>query len=542
MQKSFIKGSLVLTSALVLGACGNGEETEGSQNGGNEEAAEAEVSREGFPIVEEEITLSILAPGTGNPWEDMPTLQEYSEMTGINLDYTTPPLDDFGTRFNLTFASGDLPDMIYAPGNTVLTPALEVDYGQQGLLIPLNDLIDEYAPNLSALLDERPEIRSAITTPDGNIYALPRVDEGDTSVWPVGPLWYNGAWLEELDAEVPETLDEFYELMVRFRDEDPNGTGVDDTIPISNSGMQHPRLWFLSAFDLNAWGVEEIDGEVRYNPMTENARAYYEFFNKLYEEGLMDGETFSQSDEMKKAKGEANQIGLFQDWFSFFTTARSEEEALNDPMFMPLTSEWSPERTMAGSPGIGRGTFAITSANPNPEATMRWVDYMYSEEGHLFFNDGPEGYYWEWEDEEGGNRVYTEAGAEGGEEYRGTITPTYGLSAPARATQLPPVGGEESDFSVFIREETQEKIEPHAVVAFPLVYLEQEELDEIQAISGDISTFIEEQEAQFITGQLDVKDDSVWDNYTSTLEDMGVNRMIEIYQAAYDRNEAALEE
>lgn len=544
-KHAWAKG-LVLSSMLVLGACNNAGDADDSNpqdtsndSGGSEPSVE--VSRDEFPIVQEEITLSILAPGTGMAeWADMPTMQDYAEKTKINLEYTTPPMDDFSTRFNLTFASGELPDMVFAPGTDVLTPALEVDYGQQGLLIPLNDLIDEYAPNLSALLEERPEVRSAITTPDGNIYALPRVDDGDTAAWPIGPLWYNGAWLDALDAEVPETLDEFYDLMVRFRDEDPNGTGQADTIPISNGGLQHPRVWFLSAFDLNSWGVEAVDGEVRYNPMTENARAYYEFFNQLYEEDLLDQEIFSQSDEMKKAKGQENRIGLFQDWFSFFTTGQTEDEAINNPMFMPLTSEWSPERSMAGSPKMIRGTFAITSANEHPEATMRWVDTMFSEDGTEYFDRGPEGHYWEYEDGEGSTKVMTERAEEEGEEYRGEITPFYGITTPGLGVTLPPLGHEgESAFSQFIREETQEKVEPYSVLAFPLVYLTQEEIDELQGISGDLSTYIEEEEAKFITGQLDVSEDSVWDNYVSTLENMGVDRFVEIYQAAYDRNEAA---
>lgn len=538
MQKKTVIKSLVLSSVLLLSACGNGNGNSGS----NESTNDVEVATEGFPIVDEEITLNLMAPGTGNEWEAMPTMQEYEELTNINLEFTTPPMDDFGTRFNLTFASGDLPDMIFAPGSDVLTPALEVDYGQQGLLLPLNDLIEEYAPNIKALLDENPQVRSAITTPDGNIYALPRVDEGDTAIWPIGPLWYNGDWLDALDAEVPETLDEFYELMIRFRDEDPNGSGQDDTIPISNGGLENPRVWFLSAFGLNSWDVEAIDGQVRYNPTTENARAYYEFFTKLYSEGLIDQEIFSQSDEMKKAKGQQNRIGLFQDWFSFFTTGRSEEEALNDPMFFPLTSEWSPERSMAGSPRMVRGTFAITSANQYPEATMRWVDQMYTEEGAEYFDRGPEGHYWEWEDGEGSTKVYTEQAASEGEEYRGTITPFYGIATPGLGVQLPPIGGEESDFTKFIRESTQENVEPYAEVAFPLVYLEQNEIDELQSIQGDVATYIQEQEAQFITGQLDVTNDADWDNYLSTLENMGIERYVEIYQAAYDRNEAAAAE
>ncbi|MEC6746962.1 extracellular solute-binding protein [Marinilactibacillus sp. XAAS-LB27] len=536
MQKKTIVKSLVLSSVLVLSACGGG-----NGNSGSDDAQDVEVATEGFPIVDEEITLNLMAPGTGNQWESMPTMTEYEELTGINLEYTTPPMDDFGTRFNLTFASGDLPDIIFAPGSDVLTPALEVDYGQQGLLVPLNDLIEDYAPNLNALLDENPELRSSITTPDGNIYALPRVNEGDTAIWPIGPLWYNGSWLDALDEDVPETLDEFYDLMVRFRDDDPNGTGQNDTIPISNGGLENARIWFLSAFDLNSWDVEAVDGEVRYNPTTDNARAYYEYFTKLYSEGIVDQEIFSQSDEMKKAKGQQNVIGLFTDYFSFFTTGRSEDEALNDPMFMPLTSEWSPERSVAGSPRIARGTFAITSANQYPEATMRWVDQMYSEEGAEYFDRGPEGYYWEWEDGEGSTKIYTEEAEAEGEDYRGTITPFYGINTPGLGAQLPPIGGEESDFTVFIRESTQNNLEPYAEVAFPLVYLEQDEIDELQSIQGDVATYIEEQEAQFITGQMDVSDDAVWDNYLSTLENMGIERYVEIYQAAYDRNQQAAE-
>lgn len=540
-KKKSVIGGLVLSSMLILSACGADADSEETNTGAGSDSnggdSSVEVAKEGFPIVEEEITLTIMAPGTGMAeWEDMPTMQDYAEKTNIKLDYQTPPMDDFGTRFNLTFASGDLPDMIFAPGSTVLTPALEVDYGQQGLLIPLNDLIDEYAPNLSKLLEDRPDVRDAITTPDGNIYALPRVDDGDTAAWPIGPLWYNGSWLEALDAEVPETLDEFYDLLVRFRDEDPNGNGEQDEIPISNSGLQHPRVWFLSAFDLNAWGVEAKDDVVQYNPMTDNAREYYKFFNKIYSEGLVDQEIFSQSDEMKKAKGQENRIGLFQDWFSFFTTGQTEEEALINPMFLPLTSEFSPERSVAGSPQMVRGTFAITSANEHPEATIRWVDQMFTEEGTEYFDRGPEGHYWEWEDGEDSTKVMTERAMEEGEEYRGTITPFYGITTPGYGVTLPPLGHEgESDFSKFIREETQEKVEPFSQLAFPLVYLTQEEIDELQGITGDLATYIEEEEAKFITGQIDPNDDADWDNYVSTLENMGVDRYLEIYQAAYDR-------
>src|SRR5699024_11240938 len=82
-------------------------------------------------------------------------------------------------------------------------------------ILPLEDLIDEYAPNIKKLLEENPEIEKSITTTDGHIYALPQISEGHRSIWQ-SPIWYNGNWLDELGVdELPETTDEFYELLKR---------------------------------------------------------------------------------------------------------------------------------------------------------------------------------------------------------------------------------------------------------------------------------------------------------------------------------------
>ena len=97
-----------------------------------------------FPVSEEPLEMSLIAPGTGlAEWKDMPTLQEYEKMTNIKWEYITPPMADFSTRLNLAFASGDLPDVIFAAGSQNLTRGMEVDYGSQGILLPLEDLLAE---------------------------------------------------------------------------------------------------------------------------------------------------------------------------------------------------------------------------------------------------------------------------------------------------------------------------------------------------------------------------------------------------------------
>jgi len=525
---------VALFTMLLFVACSSGDKSGGADEN-------IEVNKEGFPIVDEELEMSLMAPGVGiAEWEDMPALQEYAEKTNISFKYNTPPSDDFATNLNLAFSSGDVADIIYAAGTDDLTPGDEVSYGEQGILLPLEDLIDEYAPNIKALFEENPDIEKSVTTNDGHIYSLPMVSTDHRSIWPTGPIWYNGKWLDALDVEeLPKTTDEFYDLLVRFRDEDPNGNGEADEIPLSNVEMESIRPFLLSAFGLKEQDIQEFDGEVVYGATHENYKEYLKYMNKLYDEKLLDNEVYSQSDDQKKAKGQENRLGAFTDYFSYFTTGETDEEAVNNPMFHPLTSEFSDEPMVPISDGIVRGTFSLTKDNPSPEASIRWVDYFYSEEGGLYINQGPEGYLWEW-DEDGEKKIELETpeGYDSSEDYRATIVPDYGISVPKlgatlRAGEEGYVNKEKSVTDEMTREETKEKMEPFGEVPYPKVYLTNDEQKEINDIQVDLESYVEQMEAKFITGVESI--DDKWDDYVETIEKMNLDRYIEIYQDAYDR-------
>lgn len=501
-----------------------------------------------FPIVDEPIKMSLIAPGTGMAeWKDMPTLKVYEEMTGISWDYITPPMSDFSTRLNLAFASGDLPDVIFAAGSSNLTRGMEVDYGSQGILIPLEGLLEENAPNLMKVLEENPDIKKSITAPDGHIYSLPFINHSTLAIWPLGPMWYNGTWLDALGVEeVPTSVDEFYDLLVRMRDEDPNGNGQADEIPLTDVGLNTIRLYMMASFGMKSNAIEEHDGVVRFAPASENYRGYLEYMNKLYSENLLDKETFIQSGEQKKAKGQNNQIGVFQDWFSFFTLGGGEEEALNNPMFRILTSEQSPETMTVASPRFSTGTFAITNKAADPAAAVRWVDYFYSEEGFAFLNQGPEGYLWKYAENDKGEQIRVMnvdnelLNPDNAEEYRGQITPAYGILVPYYEQTIPRIKDDAEDtveisaFSEFLIAETEEKVTPYAEVPFPITYLTKDEQDAINASATDIRTYVEEMEAKFITGTIELTDQT-WEDYLNTLKQMGIEDYVKVYQGAYDR-------
>ncbi|MGO2101175.1 extracellular solute-binding protein [Vagococcus salmoninarum] len=531
---------VLLFSGVVLIGCSN--TNQGDQD---QQASDVVVETTGFPIVKETLEMTLMAPGTGLvEWDEMATMTDYAEQTNINFKYTTPPLSDFGTKLNLAFASGDLADIIFAAGSN-LTAAMEVDYGEQGILVPLEELIPTYAPNLHQLMEAEPDIRKSITATDGHIYSLPGISRGDTAIWPRGPVWYNGTWLEKLNVtELPKTTDEFYELLLRFKNEDPNDTGAEDSIPMSDSKLDSLRPWLLSAFGIKSLGIEEVGGQVRYAPMTENYQGYLTYMHKLYQEGLIDAEVYSQSDEQKKSKGQNNQLGVFPDWFSYFTTGQTEDEAINNPMFHPLTSPFSETAIVPGSPRLVRGVFAITKDNPSPAASLRWVDHFYSEAGYEYMEQGPEGVLWEYQENSQGEAVKVYAPGidpDKGEEERGKVSPAYGLAVPGLSASTPQIrravtDSDENVFNQFIKTETQEKIEKFAEVPYPLVYLTKEEQDKVSASATDLATYIEQMEAKFITG---VEPLSNWDKFIDTIESMGIAEYVSVYQEAYDKWEGS---
>ena len=273
---------------------------EGSANTGTESATAVGVSKDGMPIVKDPITLSLMAPDVGTvKWQDTPVIKEMEKRSNIKLTFQNAPQDSFATKKNLVFASGIYPDMFYAAD---LKPSEQVTYGSQGVLIPLENLIDSYGPNLKKILDEHPQIRKNITTPDGHIYALPYIDTA--AVWYRSPMWYNGKFLKALKiTELPKTTDEFYQYLKRVKTEDPNGNGKADEIPLTSTKLDDIRM-FMFGF----WGMYDEDiysdkeNKVHYSPQEEGYKGYLTFMNKLWQEDLLDHETFSRQTTKRKPR------------------------------------------------------------------------------------------------------------------------------------------------------------------------------------------------------------------------------------------------
>lgn len=509
----------VLFVTAFLAGCTESSESDGD----NVNESGTKVNATGFPIVNEEISIGMV--GQKNPiqadWGNMSILQEYEEMTNIHIDWETPSGDGYTERFNLLLASGDYPEAFF--GGAISTED-QMKYGSEGIFLPLENLIEEYAPNFSKLLEENPDLRRNITTPDGHIYALPTVIDVPRDL--TGPkLWINKKWIDEAGLDMPETVDDLYTVLKAFQE---RGS---DIIPMGSSELEDIKYGLMGAFGyLGNNNLNVKNEEVVFVPETDNYKEFLLYMNKLYSEGLLDQETFTQDAQQLNAKGQNMRLGLFMDAGAFLKVP--EEESWDYVALPPLTSSINDELMWPSTSGIVQGTFALTDKIENPEAAMRWVDYFYSEEGSIFIGTtgGIEGEDWEWTDDTETSWAQIVPEGKSMAEANAERTPAAGTFVPHYMRQEW-VHKEDSPLNNNIDEEVVEKYQDHFTVPFPDVYLTTDQRSEISALQSDIQKYVEQMQASFVVGDASFDE---WPEYIETLKQMNVDRLVEINQEAYD--------
>lgn len=479
----------------------------------------------GYPIVDEPITLELMARRSPiQPvWDEMGFFQEMEKMTNIKFKFRTAAGTDYTQAKQLALASMDLPDLFYGGE---LTADDEVDFGTQGILIPLEDLIDKYAPNFKKLIEAEPGIKASITTPDGHIYALPGIDRNTTSKTPI--MWLNGKWMEALGADKPETMEDFYQLLKAFKEQNPGN--IEEVIPLTASSASELRLGLLANFGLvQDGGIYEDNGTVKIAWTQAEYKEYLKFMNRLYNEQLLDNQMFSHTWEQFVAKGK--QVGVLSTWPIVMVGFHDMTEAMNYPVLAPMTSATNPTKLTQEMSEIKRGRAAITSKNKYPEATMRWIDHAYSEEGTILSRLGIEGKTYVW-NEDGQWVLLADEGL--------SSTQTNAKHAPGVGTNVPMVltreffGKEGNNPTILaIYDWITEELIPYAKLPFPLVYFTEDEIDTINMYKMDINTYFQQMEAKFITGAEDIE--KGWDKYVKTLQGIGIADYVAAYQSAYNR-------
>ena len=176
--------------------------------------------------------------------------QEVEKKFDIDFDWQTTTYDGSvaGEKRQISLASGDYPDAYFlVPWVDGFSRNEILKYGQQGVLMPLEHLIDEHAPNLKKRFEEKPDWEQSVTAPDGHIYAITQWSECFHCSYP-SKLWMNTTWLDALGLEQPTTTEELRTVLRAFKDGDPNGNGAADEVPLSGSASEPIINYLMNAF------------------------------------------------------------------------------------------------------------------------------------------------------------------------------------------------------------------------------------------------------------------------------------------------------
>lgn len=568
---------LVVLAMMVtlLGGCGKSNTKAPDTNTSEIIATEdpfnfASVSDVTFPLKEKlELTVFVYATTTGGgTYQDNYVTDWIEEKTNIHLNYVYDlDGDDAKTKLNLVMTdAASLPDVFLA---TNWSKSEVQSYGQQGMIIPLNDYLKD-APNWNGLNEKSPTRRADITMVDGNIYTYGDDNECFHCMYQ-NRMWIYMPWVDKLnDGKVPQTTDELYDFLVKVKTQDPNGNGVADEIPMTGfigGWATDPTVYMTNAFVQSnnplsntnptvAAGLVVNDGKIEYSVMKDAYKDALKYMNKLYKEGLLDNQTFTQDNTQYDAVLNSDEHlvavypggGIFADGEHFW--AKEPGDWQNWASFAPVEG---PGGVRLASRGIttyfGSSIGSISSNCKYPVIATALFDFLSSEEGNNVQSFGPEGIGWDW----------TEEGislGDGKPKYKTLVIPddydwlangfskdyanwVYASDAMLRSSTVDfrsalKIDNPDLDVEYVLQKaaENYDQYSPDINSLIPNLAFVDEDSQAISEYTLTIGGYVNQATVQFITGNQDI--DKEWDNYISKLKDMKVDDYVARYQKCYD--------
>ena len=538
--RKWMAAGLTAIMAVSTAACGS--------TGGTESASSGE-EQTNFSIF---AGISALSPDNS----EKPLVQQMNEAMGVTIEWNCVSGDTLTEKKNLILNAGsDLPDALMAAS---LTDSELLAYGGNGLLIPLEDYINEETmPNLMKIVEKRPEMLATCTMPDGHIYGLPGISEmgfeyTDGNTYYIGAIpqftAINTDWLEAVGMEMPTTVDELHDVLVAFRDQDVNGNGdPTDEIPLSFIFPEKNGSWcaglgtLLAPFGCTDYQADHRaieDGKVYYQAASEEYKNAIAYYHDWFEEGLIDIEIFSQdsSQYIAKGNGEDPRLGVFVWWEIPEVVGEERAESYE---YLPILE--GPDGTYGVNLNemgtTSHNSFSVTNACENPELLLKWVDQMYDPINSMQAIYGPIGVYWDEEPDENGCYSMREL-KEG--ETAGELKSKSELLGPTE--QLT----EDYGTYYYLEDRAQERLNDletfwfnyvDSTEYYPSVTYTADEIEVINDKLSDIKALTEEKVAHWLR---DGGIEEEWDQYLQDLDNMGLQEVVGACQAAYDRYQEAL--
>ncbi|MCK9479673.1 MAG: extracellular solute-binding protein [Firmicutes bacterium] len=464
-------------------------------------------------------------------YAEMPLYKELEKKTGIKIKFQHPAAGQQSEQFNLLVASGDLPDII--ANDWLGYPGGPERAMTDKVIIPLNDLIENHAPNLKKFISENKEYDKMIKTDSGNYYVFPFI-RGDEFLYTYRGIIIRKDWLDEEGLDIPSTISEWHNALTAFKKARP------DISPLTFSsfaGAVAATSAFLGAFGTGD-GFYIQDGKVVYGALEPGYEKFVRLMRTWYEEGLIDKDFATNDSNALNSKMLSSRAGSTiaqagSGLGRYLDYAKQENISLDfvGCPYPVLTKGQKPEFGHRMSSYEGIGSYAITVKCADKELAAKWCDYGYGAEGHMLYNFGIEGVSYNLED---GYPRYTDLILKNPE----GLSVSQALNGYARSLSNGPFVQDKRYFEQYMAHEQQKEAinrwsntnaAAHALP--PVTYTEEESL-KFSKIMNDINTFKDEMLIKFVIGMEPI---SNYSNFVKQLHIFNIEEAISVVQGAVDR-------
>lgn len=516
--------SLIMAGAMMAGCKGD-----------TPKSSVANTNLENYPIETDE-TLSWWIPLNGNvsavsnSMEETEFAKHLQQVTGVDIEFIHPTQGQETEKFNLMIASDEMADMItynfYNFSGGGASKAIKEQY-----ILPLNDYMSAYSPNLKRYLDEHKDIDRMVKTDDGDYYVYPFL-RGDESLCTYMGMLVRNDWLKELNLEVPETIDEWTNVLREFKNKKNCGA------PLSFTWNASSINTLAGAFHASSDFLIDDNGNVKFGPIEDGYKDFVTLMNQWYTEGLLDSNISTVDPRILDTNVLSGKTG------ATFAAAGSgigkwlPAMAAENPEF-DLVAAPSPTVKKGEKPWLGQKDFmylpaystAISTSCKNPELAAKFLDYGYSDEGHLLFNFGIE------------NESYTMV--DGIPTYTDIITNNpNGMSMSQTIAQYsmgsysgPFVQDKEYAKQYYVIPQQTKAIEVWQNTdtykhTLPFVDTKSENITENTRILSDVGAYVSEMTLKFITG---IESIDNFDAYVEQCKTYGIDTVIKTKQEDLQR-------
>lgn len=538
----------VAMAATTVTGCGSGKSSAKLNDGSFKEV---DASTLEFPLKEKAtLTGTISYPANTESDPNKRTIfKRLQEKTNVEIDWTAIQADQWSDKISLEMANTkNMTDFIFSAGfsdNDLLK------YAKQGVIIPLEEYIDAYMPNLQAVFEKYPEYRTMCTDTEGHIWALPWIEQlgnEKTAIQTIGNMSFiNKKWLDFLNLEVPTTVDEFEQVLIAFRDhasEIQAEFGIDGSIiPMScivNDGDQDPSL-IINGFGEGYGDADKArhiavtnDKEVICSATQDGYKEGIEWLHKLYEEGLIDTESFTQEWSTYVAKGKSGRYGVCFSWD--VANIDNLEDWVPLPALTADTRNITPQNGSFTS-GFDRGRCVVTAVAENPALVCAWLDQMYDP------FQSPQNNWGTYGEDDDFDIFELSKNAEGGEMLKHA---PLGDASPVEVREAESVGGplavlnDYYDVYVTCPDDAQYRLDwikeyytpdMNLDYVYPNVFMNQEDTKKLSDLQTDIEKLINANKSDWIMNGFT---DDDWNQYLSELDGYGLEEYLQIFQKYLD--------